>query len=86
VRTLILLFAIVSTACVSAPVSSSPTNNQAIDVEQLFTHEGCTVYRFRDGPYHYYVRCDNGTAQTISPQSCGKNCVRDEIVPTQPQQ
>ncbi|HET7371857.1 MAG TPA: DUF4884 domain-containing protein [Gemmatimonadaceae bacterium] len=83
-RAIILLLAIAVSGCLATPVSSSPTNNQDIDVQQLFTHEGCTVYRFRDGGYHYYVRCAQGVAQTMSPQSCGKNCVRDEAISTTP--
>jgi hypothetical protein len=64
----------------AAPIASYPTDNEGIDVHQLFTHDGCTVYRFRDGGYHYYVTCARGPAQTISPVSCGKNCVRDEEI------
>lgn len=42
----------------AAPVSTSLTDNNAIHVEQLFTHEGCTMYRFHDAGYpRYYVRC-----------------------------
>ena len=41
---------------------TAPTDNSAIAVEQLFTHDGCSVYRFRDAGYpRYYVRCANGS-------------------------
>ena len=54
------------------PVATSPTNNPSVEVEELLTHEGCTVYRFRDsgspslllgkGQYHYYVHCRDAPA------------------------
>jgi hypothetical protein len=83
-RTVAALSFLSLTACIAAPIASSPTNNADIEVEQLFTHDGCAVYRFRDGGYHYYVRCNTGTAQTMTPKGCGKNCVRDEVIATTP--
>lgn len=65
----------------SAPVSSSPSNNSNIEVETLFTHDGCTVFRFFDAGYHYYARCD-GAHATISTVSCGRHCTRQEEVRT----
>lgn len=38
-------------------------------VEKLFTHEGCTVYRFDDTRTVYYTNCQGSTQS-----SCGKNC------------
>ena len=46
-------------------------------VERLFTHEGCTVFRFGDaGRSRYFTRCDGIAAQatTTWQESCGKNC------------
>lgn len=54
----------------------SSTNNN-FEVEQLFTTNGITVYRFVDnGKYHYFTK--NETSQQIS---CGKNCTREEVIP-----
>jgi len=54
----------------------SSTNNN-FEVEQLFTTNGITVYRFVDnGNYHYFTK--NETSQQIS---CGKNCTREEVIP-----
>lgn len=44
-------------------------------VDKLFTHEGCTVYRFYDGGNaRYYTNCGS-TAWT---RQCGKGCVYQE--------
>jgi hypothetical protein len=49
----------------------------------MFTHEGCTVYRFFDQRYHYYVRCQGAeSARTLSSASCGKNCSYEDEIPT----
>jgi hypothetical protein len=44
-------------------------------VDKLFTHEGCTVYRFYDGgTTRYYTNCGS----TVWTRDCGKNCTRQE--------
>ncbi len=78
-----LLFFVPLAACVNSAVGSTHSNNPDIDVETLFVHDGCTVYRFRDASYHYFVRCQAApTVATLSQVSCGKNCVRAEEIPT----
>ena len=43
-------------------------------VDKLFTHEGCTVYRFNDGGNNrYYTNCQGSTNWT---ENCGKGCTR----------
>ena len=66
------------------PVTSSRSNNPEISVQTLFTHDGCTVYRFFDAGYHYYARCDaaHATVATMSTVSCGRNCRRQEDIAT----
>ena len=82
------LLALLSLAPLAGCISRAPamqvhsSNNAAIPVEHLFSHDGCDVYRFRDGNYHYFVRCHEPEAATISPVSCGKGCVRDEQIST----
>jgi hypothetical protein len=68
-------------ACVNEPVATTPSTNGEVPVDELFTHDGCTVFRFRDGTYHYYVRCrGEPTATTLS--CTGKNCGKDDSIPT----
>jgi hypothetical protein len=56
-----------------APELSQPVGH-GYEVERLFTHEGCTVYRFMErGGYRYFTNCSGSTSWT---QSCGKNCSR----------
>lgn len=41
------------------PISKeAPKNNNTYEVEYLFEHDGCKVYRFRDyGEYVYFTNC-----------------------------
>ena len=51
------------------------------NVQELFTHKGCTVFRFKDGGRHrYYTNCTGATNWT---ESCGKNCTRQNGISTQ---
>jgi len=48
--------------CTADPISSVKTNNKDVSVDLLFTHDGCSVYRFVDGSdYHYYAVCKQGS-------------------------
>lgn len=77
----ILVLAIVSLSSCTIKVDKSQIESVGnFNVERLFTHEGCTAYRFNDGSkYVYYTNC--GT-QTQSTHSCGKNCTETDSVTT----
>ena len=56
-------------------------------VDRLFTHDGCTVYRFVDSSYNrYFTRCDGAASSEVSwseSHQCGKTqCQRPVSVPT----
>ncbi len=78
----LLLAMLVLAGCAKDPVSSSRTDNAEVGLDKLFTHDGCSVYRFYDaGHFHYWADC-RGTVSTAYVQNCGKNCtrtVRDEL-------
>ena len=66
------------TAC-QKPAESSATVGREFKVEKLFTHEGCTVYRFFDDRHVYYTNCQGSTQSR-----CGKGCeqtVDTDVVP-----
>ena len=46
---------------IQIPVSSStPVDNQTYQVDYLFEHEGCKVYRFLDhGQFVYFTNCNS---------------------------
>jgi outer membrane biogenesis lipoprotein LolB len=70
-------------ACGVPAERSEQTTNQNVRVDRLFTHDGCTVYRFEDaGYFRYFVRCDNGSAHVEWTEGCGKNRTRSVDVPT----
>lgn len=52
------------------PISKEkPYNNETYNVEYLFEHDGCKVYRFRDmGNYVYFTNC-NGNVTAIQDDS-----------------
>lgn len=72
--------------CSKTPEKVEMTTNPEIPVETLFTHDGCTVYRFVDvGRAHYFAKCPEAVEVigTYS-ESCGKGCVsyHDENIRT----
>ena len=72
--------------CYAPALETKATSNPALTVQDLFTHDGCHVYRFYDNGAHYFVKCEGaGTrAQAESRISCGKGCVREESIATIP--
>lgn len=74
-----LLLLIIS--CHKNSQASSSTSNPEIQVELLFEHEGCKMYRFDD--QGYYVRCGDISATSWN-ESCGKNCIRKQFLPSIP--
>lgn len=75
-RSVLVCFSIVLlTGCIEDPVATDATDNAAMTVDRLFTHDGCSVYRFWDaGHLHYYTDCSGGTdAGHSETQSTGKS-------------
>lgn len=69
-------------ACEQDAMEAARPPGSAFVVEKLFTHDGCTVYRFSDGSHsRYFARCGS-TASTSWSESCGKNCTRPVTLPT----
>lgn len=67
---LILVLATLSSCSIARPISKDkPKNNVTYEVEYLFEHEGCKVYRFLDNSnYIYFTNCMN-TASYITGDS-----------------
>jgi hypothetical protein len=69
----------------SGPAEQTTTpSNPEYRVERLFTHEGCTVYRFRDNGTKHYVTCDNRHTSTNWTELCGKGCARNVQITAAP--
>ena len=80
----VMIAALAVAGCSKAPEYSSPAGREFV-VDTLFTHEGCTMYRFSDGGYpRYFAKCDGDSvmAQTEWREGCGKNCVRQSEIIT----
>ena len=78
-KSLLALAARAMVAGCEKPAESVAHTGVGFTVERLFTHEGCTAFRFEDGGRsRYFTRCDGIAAQSTTTwqESCGKNCTR----------
>lgn len=78
-----LLYAVavvlVVASCEKAPIERQRSDNPDMQVDLLFTQQGCSVYRFYDvGEHHYFADC-RGSVSSRIPQ--GK-ASRPEDIPT----
>lgn len=71
----LVVISLVLLGCNQDPIAVSSSNNPNVKVDELFTHKGCTVYRFLDGRYHYFTDCIRATTITTHSEACGKGCV-----------
>lgn len=78
---LLLLFVLLTSCDEISAETQVRSSNPGFKVEKLFESEGCTVYRFNDGNYHYFARCGQ-QAKTSTYVPCGKGCIRDESIET----
>lgn len=70
----IILSGLLLLGCKEPPQTTERVGN--FKVETLFTHDGCTVYRFYDDRTVYFTKCDGKKDNTFYNESCGKNCTR----------
>lgn len=81
---LILIVVCVFLSCTrQIPVSKvTPENNKTYQVDFLFEHDGCKVYRFLDhGNFVYFTNC-NGDVTSIKSDSTGTrtiNVIRNDV-------
>ena len=74
-KVLAILALTVLAGCVKQAETSTSVGAEFV-VDKLFTHEGCTVYRFNDGGNaRYYTNCQGSTSWQ---RNCGKGCTRQE--------
>ena len=71
-RIALIAMLVLVTGCYKAAEHTETKGVGEFEVETLFTHEGCTVYRFEDGRTRYFVKCQNGDASTMTSHSAGK--------------
>lgn len=73
-KILLTVFFLALAAGCSKPAETSTAVGVEFVVDKLFTHEGCTVYRFYDGGgARYFTNCQGSTNWT---EHCGKGCTR----------
>jgi hypothetical protein len=78
---LFLVAALFLSGCIKQAESTAASTNANVDVERLFTADGCTVYRFYDnGEHHYFSKCKGAIRSEVDStvsRSCGKGCTTD---------
>jgi len=60
----------------------SSTDNQEIQVAELFTHKGVTVFRFNDAGRRVYFTSKATDVTASHVEYCGKGCSRAVTVET----
>ncbi|WP_179215183.1 DUF4884 domain-containing protein [Achromobacter xylosoxidans] len=82
-RSLVMIMAALALAgCSKDPVSVSGTDNREIQVAELFTHHGVTIYRFDDGSRRVYFSSNAGDVTAQHTENCGKGGIRTVTVET----
>lgn len=76
------MVALALAGCSKEPVSVSGTDNTQIQVAELFTHHGVTIYRFTDGGRRVYFSSNAGDVTAQHTENCGKGCIRTVTVET----
>ena len=78
-KIMLSLAALAMVAGCEKPAESVAHTGAGFTVERLFTHDGCTVYRFSDSSKRYFTRCDGIAAQSTTTwqESCGKSCTHE---------
>ncbi|WP_296561198.1 hypothetical protein [Pigmentiphaga sp.] len=79
---LIALSTLIVAGCSKEPIAVRTTDNSGITVEELFTHDGITVYRFRDAGRAVYITKPPLNVTSNYTQHCGKGCVSRETTTT----
>ncbi|MFD2575739.1 DUF4884 domain-containing protein [Haoranjiania flava] len=77
---LLILAFFLLTSCFAKPIARQiPQNNTTYQVDYLFEHDGCKVYRFYDiGEYVYFTNC-SGNVTAHSKDSSGQKRIVNAI-------
>ena len=67
------MIAVLALVGCTKPAEKSSSVGREFVVETLFTHEGCTVYRFYDSGTRYFTNCNGATEWR---ESAGKSTRR----------
>ncbi len=64
----IITFLLFSCKTTREPISKTvPFNNKTYEVQYLFEHDGCKVYRFFDyGNYVYFTNCNGSVTSVVN--------------------
>lgn len=81
-----ILAAVLVAGCDDPRPKPVSTSDDGWQITELFEHEGCKVYRFRDAyavRSVYYTNCAGRSSTTSWNESCGKHCKRSIEVQTE---
>lgn len=71
----VLFLLVLLSSCTKDALHRSQTDNYQFEVEHLFTHDGCKVYRFQDRGQRYFTNCSS----VFYDKQSGKAIVHEEI-------
>lgn len=77
-KRIILTLALFSACNTVKPTRVIQSNNPSANVVELFTADGCTIYRFEDDGSHYFAHCRAGgiSLETSRMRMQGKAMIR----------
>lgn len=78
-RFVLIAMLVLATGCAKNAERTDTKGVGGFRVETLFTHDGCTVYRFEDMRTRYYAKCVNADATTMTTQPAGKSSFQENI-------
>ena len=82
-KVLIIIIAVLFLGACAKDPESTKRVGIAFQVDKLFTHEDCTLYRFSDMGYpRYYAKCEKEA--TVSWETGGRNNQRDVVSSSHP--
>lgn len=86
-KVIILLLLVIVTGCgVKKGQKTIDVEGSNFELDFLFEHEGCRMYRFNDGGKWVYWSDCSGNTQSSHRVSCGKHCyktIQDQAITTQ---
>ena len=78
---IILLSCLMQLSCraIQIPISKqSPKSNKTYEIEYLFDHDGCKVYRFKDGGHYVYFTSCKGETTSVLSDSTGTHYIKSQ--------
>lgn len=81
-RVFLMAAVIALVGCTKDPISTAGSDNPAVTIDKMFTHDGVTVYRFVDNGRAVYFSSPSSSLTYSHSEACGKGCTRSVTTQT----